>query len=1494
MRGVQGKINNLGRSVQSLGRSLTFYATGPLAMAGAASYKVFTEFSDTLQRMVGLAGVSQKAIGGIRKELLAMARDTAKGPRELAEGLYFINSAGVHGAKAMTLLHESAKAAASGLGEVNVVADALTSALNAYKQQGLGAKEATDQLSAAVKFGKGEADAFAPALGVVVAVASQAKIEFSEVAAGMAVMTRLGFSAARSATSLRSIIATVQDPSDKVKDGLKAIGLTALEARDMYAKDFFGALMEIRRRLDAEGLVPTKVFNSLRALPGFLAITGDSAKENAKVFEGVANSQGQNAHAFAAATKSAGFRVRQMTASIEAAAIMIGNKLRPALEPVINVVADFAEALMNADKQTKFLAIRIAAVVAAIGPGLWLFGAWLRGVAVLFTPIGALAAAVLGLGTAFGFLMTKSERFRDTMADFGRTIFNKLKKVFDEVREAGERLWDQLITAARDVLPDIRKFLRDLVETGKTVVSFFEGFFRTFIEIGKGVLPPVLNTIRGIMNAIKSVVQAIGPGTVGKIAAFAAVWLTLNRALRAVMTSMRMMPATAAQSAAATAAATATGAFTPTPLSPRPLTPGPPGSSLGGTTYGPAPLGMQYYPTGLARYQGKFVGAAAARANIATARLAMMAPSVNPMSGRGIAGQIQAPRLGIGGRALAAGGGIASAGGAALRGLGSAIGGLINPTNLLITGITLWAGAQQEAAAWQAKLTEGTQKMANALKSGKLDIDEAQDRTKEFFRTAFEESGRFDLADLNPFRRSEFTDQVKEYVKRLRVIRDIRDKIQAAEAKATESMNKILRIGVGPRDFQQTSGFGRIAGGTGAFGWMPGGGMEGRGWANQELTAVRELLLQKRFDETRNSIAGLINQYILLNGSLHGLNTEALRVYISAGNVEGAMALLEHSVRGVRTEVEKSIGKILRFKNIQKEWLDDLMKAPEITEQQRKSLALLLRTVEQSNVRFSDHRKQIVMAYIANGKYYKAVGLIRKTLADSKGVIKKNSEEYKNLQKIIDKLPRNLRFKVEADLDDAVNDIDGFFEGWSKRDIRVYVRAQNARQRSRATTGGGETGFHTGGWVGGGRMADIPAVLQEGEFVMKRSAAQKFGPLLERLNKYHEGGWVRGGTSTASMTFDTFSIEKAISKGVQDATATLASMARQSGGPLGRGIVRIGENLEKQGYTIGGHSHWNNGNPITSGHVADSWHYKDMALDINWPGGNEKGKLDALYSKLKNKKGVFELLWQVADHYDHLHFAYRGGQGGGNIRAIEDLVTGRRGNGINVFAMVDGLNRFANEGAEFVPGGAPQSAREAIKFGRALASRRGWTGNQWSALLELWSRESGWEPGRLNPSSFAAGIPQALPGSKIYGAAFNSMRRVTRDGKLYLANADGEREIRWGLDYIAGRYGTPAAALNFHDANNWYAKGGIVSRPTVFGAGESGSEAILPLDTNLGTRVLSRAMSRADRDLEGAVMRLVDTLSRDGGDRPISVSIDGYEIARAMDRRKLLRGGADR
>ncbi len=117
--------------------------------------------------------------------------------------------------------------------------------------------------------------------------------------------------------------------------------------------------------------------------------------------------------------------------------------------------------------------------------------------------------------------------------------------------------------------------------------------------------------------------------------------------------------------------------------------------------------------------------------------------------------------------------------------------------------------------------------------------------------------------------------------------------------------------------------------------------------------------------------------------------------------------------------------------------------------------------------------------------------------------------------------------------------------------------------------------------------------------------------------------------------------------------------------------------------------------------------------------------------------------------------------------------------------------------------GSPQQIAE------AMLGSFGWSSSQFACLDPLWARESGWSVTAENPSG-AYGIPQALPGAKMASA-----------GPDWQTSA--ATQIKWGLGYIKGTYGSPCAAWAHEQATGWYLD--PLSRPK---AGRDGDRGSLP------------------------------------------------------------------
>lgn len=99
---------------------------------------------------------------------------------------------------------------------------------------------------------------------------------------------------------------------------------------------------------------------------------------------------------------------------------------------------------------------------------------------------------------------------------------------------------------------------------------------------------------------------------------------------------------------------------------------------------------------------------------------------------------------------------------------------------------------------------------------------------------------------------------------------------------------------------------------------------------------------------------------------------------------------------------------------------------------------------------------------------------------------------------------------------------------------------------------------------------------------------------------------------------------------------------------------------------------------------------------------------------------------------------------------------------------------------------APTSEIQAWAHDEVL--RRGWTEADFTDLVWLWNRESGWNMNAANPSG-AYGIPQCLGHAECQTDDYRN---------------NWKTQVNWGLNYISAKYGSPSAAAAHSRSSGWY------------------------------------------------------------------------------------------
>lgn len=423
-----------GVKMQAIGKKMTQYMTLPIIAIGLVSTKVFTDFEANMEKIVGLVGVAKEQVEAWKKEVLAMGPATGQGPEKLAEALFFITSAGIRGAEAMEVLEMSAKAATGGMGEAKVIADLVTSAMNAYGKENLNAAQATDILTATVREGKAEAASLAMAMGMVLPIASEYGVTFDQVGAAFAGMTRTGTNARVAATQLKAILSSMASPALKAEDAMKKYGTSSAQFRkDIEEEGLIQALGNLKTAVNGNKVAMAEIFPNIRGLMGVLDLLGKNAEQNIEIFDALTDAGGSLDTAFESATDTVKFKLAKALATAKTRMITLGESISkvaiPAIEKITILIAKSTERwdkLSEAQKETR---VKMMAITAAAGPLLVILGKVAKVIAA--NPYLAAAAAVIAL-TMVTIKFVKSNRELFNSYDAVANANKKVNKQYQE------------------------------------------------------------------------------------------------------------------------------------------------------------------------------------------------------------------------------------------------------------------------------------------------------------------------------------------------------------------------------------------------------------------------------------------------------------------------------------------------------------------------------------------------------------------------------------------------------------------------------------------------------------------------------------------------------------------------------------------------------------------------------------------------------------------------------------------------------------------------------------------------------------------------------------------------------------------------------------------------------------------------------------------------------------------------------------------------------
>lgn len=292
---VNNSFSNIGKSVKKTATEIT----ASMASIGKSmlGFTAFQQGAQYVREFVGEIGSFKKAMTevstissqvagdmeGFSDKVLQMTSQIPVGATESAKALYQIESASHHGADALNILEQSAKAAIGGVTDTATAADAITTILNAYHMSADQAQAVSDKLFMTVRNGKTTWNELAHSIANVAPAAASYGVSLDEMLAAIATMTKQGVQTANAVTQLNAVITA----------GTSALGDGAFRSRS-----FADAIAMIEHAANGSDLALKAELGNVRAMRAVFTLGGDSAKLFAGDLNDISNSAGSASSAY--------------------------------------------------------------------------------------------------------------------------------------------------------------------------------------------------------------------------------------------------------------------------------------------------------------------------------------------------------------------------------------------------------------------------------------------------------------------------------------------------------------------------------------------------------------------------------------------------------------------------------------------------------------------------------------------------------------------------------------------------------------------------------------------------------------------------------------------------------------------------------------------------------------------------------------------------------------------------------------------------------------------------------------------------------------------------------------------------------------------------------------------------------------------------------------------------------------------------------------------
>jgi len=475
MKKAERSVGKFGKNMEKLGRNMTRNITLPLVAVGGAAAKLSADFDTSMTKIQTLVGLTGEEVRGMKDRVLELSGETARSPKELADALFFLTSAGLRGENALMSLEMVAKGTAAGLGDMEALSKTVAAAQNAYGVETLSAAEALDVFGGMVQTGMFKSEELAQVLGTNLGLSANLGISFEEVGAFISTYTKTTGDATSATTGFGAVMMSFAKIAPIQEKALAKIGMSADGLREMLGKEGLQkTLLFLDQNFKANNMQLSEFFTKSQALKGVMGVLGNQTETYVDILDDLARKQGFVDNAFSITANTTGFQMKQAFNDLKVAGVQLGDALAPIIRSLANMVTTLARSFSNLTENQKKSIAQFLAITAAVGPLVFVFGRFITigltvvkvmgklRLAAMANPYILLAVAIGSIVVALKNWASSSEKVRtnmDRIAEIDADVKRNTGAQVERVRELTRQLQNENLSlgAKKRVLNELKQ-----------------------------------------------------------------------------------------------------------------------------------------------------------------------------------------------------------------------------------------------------------------------------------------------------------------------------------------------------------------------------------------------------------------------------------------------------------------------------------------------------------------------------------------------------------------------------------------------------------------------------------------------------------------------------------------------------------------------------------------------------------------------------------------------------------------------------------------------------------------------------------------------------------------------------------------------------------------------------------------------------------------------------------------------------------------------------